>query len=109
VVLNLVSNAIKYNVPHGQISLGMQCLGPSMRLSVQDTGLGLTAQQSEHLFEPFNRLGRQHSNTPGTGIGLVISKHLLEQMGSTLQFTSRPEQGTTFYFDLPLSPAPGSA
>lgn len=103
VVLNLVSNAIKYNVAHGRITLSMQPLDAAMRLSVQDTGLGMTTAQTSHLFEPFNRLGRQNSSTPGTGIGLVICKHLLEQMDSSLQYTTTQGQGSTFYFDLPLA------
>ena len=101
VLLNLLSNAIKYNRPNGHIILSVQAEGPWLRFAVRDTGLGMTPQQLDHLFEPFNRLGRHHSDKPGAGIGLVICKQLLELMGSRLLVHSEPEQGCLFSFDLP--------
>jgi CheY-like chemotaxis protein len=73
---------------------------------VLDTGLGLDEQQMADLFQPFNRLGREHSDTEGTGIGLVISRRLAELMGGTLHAESRPEQGATFVLRLPLAATP---
>ncbi|HEX5356074.1 MAG TPA: ATP-binding protein [Aquabacterium sp.] len=104
VLLNLLSNAIKYNRPGGHVTLSLQRQGDCLRFAVRDTGLGMSAQQCEHLFEPFNRLGRHHSDKPGTGIGLVICKQLLALMGSDLHVRSAPDQGSEFWFDLPQAP-----
>lgn len=101
VLLNLLSNALKYNRPGGRVTLSLQQHGSKLRFAVQDTGLGMAPEQLVHLFEPFNRLGRHHSDKPGTGIGLVICKQLLALMGSELQVRSEPDQGSTFWFDLP--------
>lgn len=104
VLLNLLSNAIKYNQPGGQVILSLQHQGNCLRFTVQDTGLGIPSEQLPHLFEPFNRLGRHHSDKPGAGIGLVICKQLLELMGSQLQVRSTPNEGSEFWFDLPQAP-----
>jgi signal transduction histidine kinase len=101
VLLNLLSNAIKYNRPDGQITLSLQRSGLRVRFGVSDTGLGMTPAQLQHLFEPFNRLGRETGNKPGAGIGLVICKQLLELMGSTLHVRSQPGHGSEFWFELP--------
>ena len=107
VLLNLLSNAIKYNRPGGTVTLKAQQQGPtSVRLSVQDSGLGMTAEQLAHLFEPFNRLGREHSGVPGTGIGLVICQRLIQMMGGALTVSSVEGQGSLFSVDLP-SPTQG--
>lgn len=102
VLLNLLSNAIKYNRPGGSITLCAMRDGPHVRFVVRDTGLGMSHQQLEHLFEPFNRLGRQSSVIPGAGIGLVICKQLLELMGSALHVHSQSDKGSEFSFELPL-------
>lgn len=104
VLLNLLSNAIKFNQPGGQVILSLQHQGDCLRFTVQDTGLGIPPDQLPHLFEPFNRLGRHHSDKPGAGIGLVISKQMLELMGSQLQVRSTPNEGSEFWFDLPQAP-----
>lgn len=103
ILLNLLSNAIKYNRPHGVIRLSAQHLGHMVRLGIQDTGLGMNPEQVAHLFEPFNRLGREHSGTPGTGIGLVICQRLLTNLDSRLQYTTTEGEGSTFYFDLAVA------
>ncbi len=105
VLLNLLSNAVKYNQPGGRVSLLAQRHDKLVRFSIEDTGIGMTPAQVQHLFEPFNRLGRESSQTAGSGIGLVITKRLLELMGSELKLTTTEQQGSTFYFDLPLSTA----
>jgi signal transduction histidine kinase len=77
VLINLLSNAIKYNRSAGQVTV--RCApapGQRVRVSVEDTGPGLSAAQIEQLFQPFNRLGREAGTETGTGIGLVISKRL---------------------------------
>jgi two-component system sensor histidine kinase/response regulator len=101
VLINLMSNAVKYNRPGGEVMLSVEPHGTDWRITVRDSGIGMNAEQMSHLFEPFNRLGRENNGTPGTGIGLVISKRLLEMMDSRLAFDSEARQGSTFWFDLP--------
>jgi two-component system sensor histidine kinase/response regulator len=103
VLLNLLSNAIKYNQPGGEVQLSAQVLASHVRFCVQDTGIGMSPLQIQRLFQPFNRLGRENSSTPGTGIGLVISKRMLEVMGSELCLESATNKGSTFWFDLPMA------
>lgn len=102
VLLNLLSNAIKYNRPGGSLSLSLQAQAGWAVLEIADTGLGMSAQQLAHLFEPFNRLGREHSGIQGTGIGLVLSRQLMRLMGGELEVGSEPGQGTTVRLRLPL-------
>ena len=101
VLLNLLSNAVKYNRRGGQVSLILQQHEGRLTFRVRDTGIGMTREQAEHLFEPFNRLGRENTSTPGTGIGLVICKRLLELMGSTLTVRTIENEGSEFMFSLP--------
>jgi hypothetical protein len=101
VLLNLVSNAVKYNRPEGRVDVAADAL-PDGRLafSVRDTGEGLTPEQMARLFEPFNRLGRETSAIEGTGLGLALSKLLVEQMGGSLQAASTPGVGSEFRFQV---------
>lgn len=101
VLLNLLSNAVKYNRSGGSVTLSAKDEGGTTRFSVSDTGLGMNPAQLAHLFEPFNRLGREQGTTPGTGIGLVICNKLLELMGSRLEVTAHEGRGSTFAFTLP--------
>ena len=96
VLLNLVSNAIKYNRPGGSVSVRLVVETGECTISIADTGLGLSAGQLARLFEPFNRLGRDALGIEGTGIGLVIAKSLVEMMGGTLVACSRPGEGSEF-------------
>lgn len=105
VLANLVSNAIKYNRPDGEVVIGVRLEAGHWRLSVADTGLGLTAEQQAALFEPFNRLGRESSGIPGTGIGLVLTRELVEAMGGRLEVRSEPGRGSEFWFSLPAAAA----
>ncbi len=104
VVLNLLSNAVKYNRPQGELRLTVRSAGlRHLRIEVADTGPGLTAEQLDHLFEAFNRLGRsQHGDggTEGTGLGLVVTRHLVELMGGRIGVTSTPGAGSCFWVDL---------
>ena len=102
VLINLLSNAIKYNRPGGRVHLSTQAVGDRVRFSVTDTGLGMSPQQLSQLYEPFNRLGREHSGVPGTGIGLVICQRLVALMGGALNVQSTERQGSEFWFELPL-------
>ena len=100
VLLNLLSNAVKYNREHGAVLV--ECTPGDegrVRVSVQDTGAGLTPEQLRSLFQPFNRLGRD-STIEGSGIGLVLTKRLVELMGGTIGVHSTPGTGSTFWIDL---------
>jgi signal transduction histidine kinase len=104
VLLNLLSNAIKYNQPGGTVSLITQHQDGCVVFKVEDTGLGLSPDQLRQLFEPFNRLGREASGLPGTGIGLVICQRLVALMGGELEVQSVEGEGSVFGFKLPLAP-----
>ena len=111
VLANLLSNAVKYNVEGGRITLRAHALdAATVRIEVDDTGLGLSPEQQRALFQPFNRLGREQSGIEGTGIGLVIVKRLVEQMGGTVALQSQPGAGSLFGLQLPrASAAPSPA
>lgn len=109
VLLNLMSNAIKYNRPGGQVSVRAEVAGPVLGLIVQDTGLGMNPHQIAQLFQPFNRLGREQSAIEGTGIGLVITRSLIELMGGQLSVQSQEGLGSAFRIDLPLCQTPDDA
>jgi len=101
VLLNLLSNAVKYNREEGAVVL--TCDEPTstrMRLSVQDTGNGLSPDQVASLFQPFNRLGQESGAQEGTGIGLVVTKRLVELMGGEIGVTSSPGVGSVFWIEL---------
>ena len=103
VLSNLLENAVKYNVERGDVVLSVTLLSESVQCSISDTGPGLSASQRQHLFEPFNRLGAENSAVEGSGIGLVICKHLIEAMHSELQVENNAGGGCRFWFDLPVS------
>jgi PAS domain S-box-containing protein len=106
VMLNLLSNAIKYNSPQGVIRMGYELRPGGVRLWVEDNGSGLTEEQQAQLFQPFQRLGRENSSTPGTGIGLVLCRELASLMGGEMGFESRAGHGSRFWIDLPSAAAP---
>ncbi len=104
ILTNLLSNAVKYNLPGGSISIEAASPEPGwVEVAVRDTGLGLTTEQRDALFQPFNRLGREASGLPGTGIGLVISQRLAEMMGGSLRADAVIGQGACFVLRLPAS------
>jgi PAS domain S-box-containing protein len=101
-VLNLLSNAIKYNHPGGEVLL--ECVNNdngNLHLSVSDTGNGIPEAMRDKVFEPFDRLGAESSDVPGTGIGLTVTKQLIEGMAGHVGFESTVGKGTTFWIDLP--------
>ena len=102
VIINLVSNAIKYNLPHGWVRLVVGTVGQRVWLGVSDSGKGMTRQQLDHLFEPFNRLGAEAANLHGHGLGLVITKGLLESMDGRMSVTSTPGVGSCFVAEWPI-------
>jgi len=107
VLINLLFNAIKYNRPGGTVSVEFTLSAPdSIRISVRDTGAGLAAEQVAQLFQPFNRLGKEASAEEGTGIGLVVTKRLVELMGGTIGVDSAVDVGSVFWIELSLTSAP---
>jgi PAS domain S-box-containing protein len=107
VMINLLSNAIKYNRDGGKVTVDcIQSGEHSVRVSVTDTGNGLAPKQLEQLFQPFNRLGQESSSKEGTGIGLVVTKQLIELMGGTIGVESRVGIGSIFWVELAASSVP---
>ena len=101
VLLNLLSNAIKYNRIDGTVDVTCTQQGPDcLRISVRDTGEGLSAEDLAQLFQPFNRLGRESAAVEGTGIGLVLTKRLVELMGGRIGAESTVGVGSEFWIEL---------
>ena len=108
VLLNLLSNAIKYNHDGGEVTIEAEPRDGQVILRVADSGRGLTVEQMQHLFEPFNRLGAEGDAVEGTGIGLAIVKALTERMGGTVQVRSVAGRGSVFELQLQaVAPARG--
>jgi len=105
-LLNMLSNAVKYNESGGEVVL--ECSSGAngiLHISVSDTGPGIPDELHDKVFEPFDRLGAESSSTPGTGIGLTVTKQLIESMGGTVGFESTVGEGTTFWINLPVTQA----
>ena len=96
VLLNLLTNAVKYNREGGRVLVEAEPAGDGVLLRVSDTGRGMSEAQLQQAFEPFNRLGLEHEGIEGTGIGLAIVKAMVERMGGTVQARSTPERGSAF-------------
>jgi signal transduction histidine kinase len=107
ILLNLGSNAVKYNHHGGSISLSCHAGDDDrVRIAVADTGPGIPADKLPRLFTQFDRLGAEHSEIQGTGMGLVLAKRLAEAMGGALTVASTEGQGTTFTLELSLAMEP---
>jgi PAS domain S-box-containing protein len=107
VMINLLSNAIKYNRVNGAVDVDYILVGEDrLRIRVQDGGIGLHPDQLAQLFQPFNRLGQALGNEEGTGIGLVVTKQLVELMSGTIGVESQVGIGSIFWIELAMSKAP---
>lgn len=103
VLLNLLNNGVKYNRKGGTLTLSYDKLGDHLRVRIRDTGIGISEKHQEMMFRSFSRLGQENSTTEGSGVGLVITRNLLEAMNGKLDFDSQKNQGSTFWFDLPFA------
>ena len=102
-LLNLFSNAIKYNHDGGSININAHSgTEGQLCIQVEDTGIGISAKHIAELFQPFKRLKAEKSNIVGTGIGLTITKQIIEMMGGTVGVESKLGIGTCFSIELPL-------
>jgi PAS domain S-box-containing protein len=106
VFLNLLSNAIKYNHEGGEISISVDCSEPTCRATFTDTGDGISPEHMARLFTPFDRAGAEFSGIEGSGLGLAVSKSLVQQMGGDIGVESTLGSGSTFWVELPRTDKP---
>ncbi|MEQ1528338.1 MAG: ATP-binding protein [Methylococcales bacterium] len=102
VIINLVSNAIKYNRPQGAVRLTYQLREARVRISVSDNGPGIPVDKHERIFNAFDRLGAERGEIEGSGIGLVITKRIVAAMAGIINFESVEGQGSTFWVEFPI-------
>ncbi|RME51654.1 MAG: response regulator, partial [Caldilineae bacterium] len=100
---NLLSNAIKYSPQGGEIAVTVTVTPSSLRVSVSDEGIGMTLEEQKHIFEKFWRADASSTAVEGTGLGMVIVKHIIEAHGGKIWVSSRKGEGTTVSFTLPLT------
>ncbi|MBA3946331.1 MAG: PAS domain S-box protein [Herpetosiphonaceae bacterium] len=103
VLLNLLSNAIKYTPAGGMVTVRYQPAGERLRIEISDTGHGIPESKLPRLFMPFERLGAEATGIEGTGLGLALSKALVEEMGGSVGACSAVGQGSSFWFELPFA------
>ena len=101
VLLNLLANALKYNRAGGEVAVLWRDEGAWLWLGVQDNGRGLSEDEQQRLFMPFERLDATHSGVEGTGIGLALSRRLVQAMGGSIGVDSKPGAGSLFWLRLP--------
>lgn len=107
VLLNLITNAVKYNRDRGRVNIACAVEADTyFRILVQDTGKGIAQEKQSQIFQPFNRLGEENSKIEGTGVGLVITQRLVQQMGGRIDFSSQEGVGSRFWIDIPLRQTP---
>lgn len=113
ILLNLISNGLKYNQANGRVSISASVENGMMRFNIIDTGFGIEIDRQNEVFEPFNRIGFEESRIDGIGIGLAIARQFVEGMNGRIDFVSKPGEGSSFHVDLPLAddaePSAGSS
>jgi len=109
VLLNLLSNAVKYNREDGVVTVAIGEAPGMVRIEVTDTGPGIPPDRIDRLFNPFERMGAEHGEIEGTGLGLALSKRLVEAMGGTISLEATSDRGTTFFIQVPRAEPPVSA
>jgi len=106
ILINLIGNGVKYTGAEGWVKIGAEIKGNSLRLAIQDNGMGISPEDQIHVFERFYRVRRPETdNIEGTGLGLAIVKSLVEAHGGQISVESKLGEGTTFYLILPIPPA----
>ncbi len=104
-ISNLIENAVRYTNSGGEVVLAVRKVGPSVNISVQDTGVGIDPEELPHIFERFYRVDKSRSRASGgAGLGLAITKKIIEAHDSQIAVESRPDEGSTFYFTLQSKP-----
>ena len=107
ILLNLLSNAVKFTPDGGTVTVHASVKGESIQVAVQDTGVGISAEDQLVVFDEFKQVGRHYTNKhEGTGLGLSLTKRFVELHGGTLALQSEPGVGSTFSFTLPMRPEP---
>jgi CheY-like chemotaxis protein/anti-sigma regulatory factor (Ser/Thr protein kinase) len=107
VLLNLLTNAVNYNLSSGSVTVSYEADGKEkVRIFVNDTGIGIPEEKINRLFMPFERLGAEHSNIDGTGLGLALSQRLMQAMGGSIGVESKVGKGSTFWMELPETQPP---
>lgn len=106
ILINLLGNAVKFT-DQGKVIFKVSPHDDKIRFQVEDTGQGIASDEVESIFQPFQQVGHQKYKSEGTGLGLPISKKLVDMMGSILKVKSTPGKGSIFWFDLALSEVPG--
>ncbi|MCW8909625.1 MAG: ATP-binding protein [Gammaproteobacteria bacterium] len=103
ILLNLLSNACKYNRPNGSVTISYTAINNIIRISIEDTGIGIAPEKQDKVFQSYERLGNEDTLIEGTGIGLTIVKQLANLMDAQVGFESRENEGSTFWIDLPAA------
>lgn len=105
ILINLISNAIKYNRPGGAVTVSFEPFGEKLRIKVADTGIGIGETQRDRVFTAFDRLGTEGSSIQGAGIGLALCKHIVSAMGGVIDFSSTVGVGSEFWIEFPIDVA----
>jgi signal transduction histidine kinase len=105
-VLNLLTNAVKFTPEGGRVTLGARRMNGAYVFSVQDTGVGIAPEDQEKIFEEFRQVGDYDKKAEGTGLGLALTRRLVELHGGAIRVHSALGKGSTFTFELPIESHP---